>query len=535
MARKLRPNPRFDTSTFQPTEDLLFKPISIGGFKGQDKKSSRSTMDPATLQLVQNLNVRYGAYESRDGTEGVGTISPSDLLYAADVHLQNGSAYIVRWRTDGVDVLSAGVWVPATGDSFAGSKTWPFAITGWNDRILFSAGIGRMYELTFSPGFSIRQIADSPGKIIHLATFNGRVMASIYGTRVQWTVKFDHTDWSGQGSGFEDLQSAAGGKPDQQTAIIPVSDELAYCVRTGSVWQVGNTGDPDAPFSFTRGWTHIGSRYPQTVVSNERGFVAVGDDGQVWVVTPEGVSEIGANVSDDIDLDIPLMEQMSAAYDAKFGEYRLTIPSDATDSSRVLRYSFLNQGWVEDVYPFPIKSIAFTFIVTGMSTDELVGTTDALVGPTDELGTPTKNKGFMYTMRDTARWVVRDSAALTNDPLKDINWDGTRIASGFRMESGDVRAADVTKRCEIGQLILLYEADVAVDLIFEACEDAENWDLVSTATAPLTGRRTQPLSVDRNFERDHVQLAISTDVAPRVRIVAFQAMVRDGARIVDAH
>lgn len=533
MARKLRPNARFDTSGFQPTEDLIFKPVAIGGFKGQNKKSSRSAMDPAELQLVQNLCVRYGAYESRDGTEGVGTISPSDLLYAADVHLQNGSAYLVRWRTDGVDVFSAGAWVPATG-AFAGSKAWPFAITGWNDRILFTAGIGRIYELTFSPGFAVREIPDSPGRAIHLATFNGRVMASIYGTRVQWSVKLDHTDWSGAGSGFEDLQSAAGGKPDQQTAIVPVSDELAYCVRTGSVWSVGNTGDPDAPFSFTRNWTHIGSRYPQTVVSNERGFVAVADDGQVWVVTPEGVNEIGANISDDIDLDIPLMEQMSAAYDAKFGEYRLTIPSSATDSGKVLRYSFLNQGWYEDIYPFPIKSIAYTFIVTGMSTDELVGTTDNLVGATDDLGVPQKNKGFMYTMRDAARWVVRDSAALTNDPLKDIKWDGTRTASGFRMESGDVRATDVTKRCEIGQLILMYEADVPVDLTFEMTENDLDWDLVSAATAPAT-TRTQPMSVDRNFERDHVQLAISTDVAPRVRIIAFQALVRDGARIVDAH
>lgn len=535
MARKMRPNPRYDTSQYQPTEEMLFKPIPIGGFKGADKKSPSTSMDPATLRLVENLVVRNGAYESRDGTDAVGTIAPADLLYAADVHLVNGSAYIVRWRTNGVDVLSSGVWVPATGDAFAGSKNWPFALTGWNDRILFSAGIGRMYELTFSPGFSVREIPGSPGRIIHLATFNGRVMASVYGTRVQWSIKFDHTDWDGEGSGFEDLQSAAGGKPDQQTAIIPVSDELAYCVRTKSVWQIGNTGDPDAPFSFTRNWTHIGSKYPQTVVSTERGFMAVGDDGQVWDVSPQGISDVAPLISDDVNLDVALMEQMAAAYDVKFGEYRLTIPSDDTTSSRVLRYSRMNQGWTEDVYPFPIKSIAYTFIVTGMSTDELVGPTDALVGPTDDLGVAKQSKGFMYAMRDAARWVVRDNAALTNDPLKDINWDGTRIASGFRMESGDVRATDVMRRCEIGQLILMYQADVDVILSFQATEDSEAWEIVSTATATATGSRARPMSIDRNFERDHVQLAIATDVAPRVRIIAFLAMTRDGARIVDAH
>jgi hypothetical protein len=535
MARSLRPNPRFDASQFQPTEDMLYKPVPIGGFGGEDRKSPLTNLDPTALYLVENLIIRFGAYETRDGTDAVGTVSPSDLLYACDVHLVNGSAYNVRWRVDGVDVLSAGVWVPATGDAFAGSKTWPFAITGWNDRILFSAGIGRMYELTFSPGFSIRQIPDSPGKIIHLATFNGRVMASIYGTRVQWSVKFDHTDWSGEGSGFEDLQSSAGGKPDQQTAIIPVSDELAYCVRTASVWQVGNTGSFDAPFSFTRSWTHVGSRLPQTCVSNERGFTCVGEGGQIWSVSPEGIEDIGMRIADDIDLDIPLEEQMSAAYDAKFAEYRLSIPSGAIDSGLVLRYSFLNKAWTRDIYPFPIKSIAYTLIVTGMSTDELVGTTDALVGATDDLGVPKKNKGFMYAMKDAARWVVRDEPLMTNTATKDINFDGTRIASGFRVESGDIRITDPTKRIEVGQLILLYEADLAMTFVFENCSDSLTWELISIADGPLTGRRTNPLSVDRSFERDHVQLAISTDVATRCRIVALQAMVREGARIVDAH
>ncbi len=533
MARKLKPLPRFDTSQFQPTEDMLLKPIPIGGFKGMDKKTPLVALDPQAYRLAQNVNIRYNAWAARDGTSAVGTAAGSELLYACDVVLVDGSNYLVRFKTDGVDVWQAGAWVAATG-TFSGNVHSPFAITGWNDRILFTAGAGGIYQLTFNPSFAVAPVPDSPAGVVHLATFAGRVVASLFGTTVQWSVKFDHTDWSGLGSGFEDLQSAAGGRPDQQCAVVPASDEIAYCVRSESVWQISVTGDFDAPFAFSRIVTHVGSKLPATVKPVKQGFVCVGQRGQVWHMGPGILEDISGGMVDDFDLDVRLAELMSAAYDVKQDEYRITIPTASTTSSRVLRYSFLNKAWTEDVYPFPIKSISFTMIVTGMAVDDLVGTNDSLAGTVDDLGTPTRVEGFMYAMKDIRRFVVKDDPTMTDTATKDVAYDGTRVATGFRMESGDIKT-DFHRRQHFAELMLWYEANIGMTFTFEMSEDGGlTWTALGSPVVIANPGRTRPLSVQQNYDRPHLQFAVSTAVAPNTKLVHFAAMVTEGARIVDA-
>jgi len=536
MARSLRGQKRFDTSAFQPTEDMLVRPVPIGGLRGHDKMSPLPAMNPELLRLTRNINIRYGAYKTRDATDVVGDIAGAELLYACDVLLPNGDFFIIRFKVNGVDVFSNGVWNATSGDAFSGSKVAPFAITGWNDRILFTAGIGKIFELVFDPGFVITELVESPTDVIHLATFNGRVMASLKGTTVQWSVKNDHADWDGLGSGYEDLLSAPGGRPDQQTAIIPVTDELAYCLRTASVWQVGNTGDFDSPFSFSRVTTHVGSKFPNTVAATKRGFVCVGDGGQVWSISPEGTEDIAAPVSVDFDIELGAQRLMSGAYDVKFDEYRVTIPSsNMLTAQKVMRYSFSNKAWTEDIYPFPIKSIAYTQFAKVLSIDELVGTIDDLVGSIDDLGVGVRHPGCIYAMEGDGKYVVRDDNARSNDALRDVNFGGARVATGFRMESGDVKVGDPIKRQEFVELICWYEADTDVVLSFDYSYDGgTTWNLASQLTAPATNGRPRPISINRTADRDHLQFAVSTEATPSLRIISFQAMLREGARIVDA-
>lgn len=536
MARSLRNQPRYDTSQFAPTEDMLVRPVAIGGLRGHNKMSPLPSMDPELLRLVKNLNIRYGAYQTRDGTDLIGDIAGVEVLYATDVLLPDGSFFVVRFKTSGVDVFANGVWNVATGDIFTGSRIAPFAITGWNDRILFTAGIGKMFELVFSPGFVVTEIVDSPTDIIHLATFNGRVMASISGTSVYWTVKNDHTDWLGLGSGYEDLLSAPGGRPDQQTAIIPITDELAYCLRSSSVWQVGNTGDFDSPFAFSRVTTHVGSKLPNTVAATKSGFVCVGDAGQVWNVSPQGIEDIAPPVAIDFDIELGFQRLMSATYDVKFDEYRVAIPSvNMLTAQKVMRYSFSNKAWTEDIYPFPIKSLSYTHFAKVLSVDELVGTIDDLVGSIHDLGVGVRHPGCIYAMEGDSRYVVRDDNARSSDPLRDVNFSGARVGSGFRMESGDVHVGDPIKRQEFVELICWYESDTDVTLSFDYSYDGGvTWNLASQRTAYATNGRPRPMSIQRTADRSHLQFAVSTEATPNFKLISFQAMVREGARITDA-
>lgn len=535
MARNLKSMPRFDTSQFQPTEDMLVKPVQIGGLRGMNKMVPLPAMQGDLLRLVRNLNVRYGAYQSRDGTETIGTIAGAEILYACDVLLPDGSFYIVRWKTTGVDVFADGVWNATSGDTFTGSRVAPFAITGWNDRILFTAGIGKIFELTFGPHI-VTELSDSPENVIHLATFNSRVMASIFGTQIAWSVKADHTDWNGLGSGFEDLLSAPGGRPDQQTAVVPVTDEVAYCVRSASVWQIGNTGDFDAPFSFSRVWTYIGSKFPATVAGTKRGFICVGDGGQVWSVSPDGTEDIAASVASDFDIELGYQRLMSATYDVKFDEYRVTIPSsNALTAQKVMRYSFMNKGWTEDVYPFPMKSIAYTMFPKVLSVDELTGSIDDLVGSIDDLGVSIRNPGCIYGMEGNSKWVARDDKARGSEALRDVNFGGARVTSGFRLESGDVKVGDPIRRQEFVELLCWYETDAETTFDFDYSYDGGvTWNLASQVTVAATNGRARPLSIQRTADRDHMQFAVSTEASPNVRLISFQAMMREGARIVDA-
>jgi len=537
MARSLRNFPRFDTSGYVPPENMIPIPVPFGSLVGMDKTSPLPAMDPGKYRLVRNLIIRYGAYETRPGTDLLGDQADNELLYACDVILPDGSKYVVRWKTNGVEVYDNSGWVNASGDSFAGLATAPFAITGWNDRVLFTAGVGKVFELTFSGGFVVTELDESPEDVIHLTTFNGRVMASIKGTGIQWTVKNDHTDWTGLGSGYEDLLSAPGGRPDQQTAIIPVTDEVAYCVRSSSIWQVGNTGDFDSPFSFTLIYTHVGTKYVGTVAATRRGLCCVGDNGQVWFISPDvGAVDISSEVVPDFDVDPSYLEGMSASYDTKFDEYRVAIPTpNSLTAQKVLRYSFLNKGWTEDVYPFPIKSISYAQFTKSTTIDELVGTIDELVGSIDNLGVVIRNPGCIYATRGTSRLTIRDDVLMGSNTLRDVNFAGVRVASGFRLESGDLKITSAIKNQEFVEMILWYQSDKEVTLDFDYSYDGGvTWNLVSQIDAPATGIRPKAISVNRTVEREHLQVALSSTQAPAVKIIGASAMIREAGRTVDA-
>lgn len=540
MARGNRSPTRFRLRDFQPADGSVAQSVAIGGFGGMDVMTPLPAIQRDRFRLLRNVALRYNTYQTREGTSVIGAIAASELVYAVDVLLPNGSFYIVRFMTTGVNVFANGAWAATTGAAFTANRASPFAITGWNDRILFTAGIGKIFELVFSPSFAITELADAPTNVIHLSTFNGRVVASIVdtvGSRVAWSIKDDHTDWTGLGSGFEDLLSAPGGRPDQQTAVVPITDEIAFCIRSSSIWQIGNTGDFDSPFSFTQLYAHVGSKLPQTVAATERGVICVGDAAQVWDISPDGGAvDVAAPVSDEFKISFGAQRGMSATFDVKFHEYRVVIPTEnSLTAQKVMRYSRSNKAWTQDIYPFPIKSIAYTQFTKKTSIDELIGPIDSLIGQINDLGVSVRNPGCLYTMTNDSRWVVRDDGSRSSEALRDVSFGGAPIASGFRVESGDVYVSDPLRRQEFIELICWYEADAAVVLSFDYSYDGGvTWNLASQLTAPATGGRAQPVSVNRVADRPHMQFAVSAEQTPNLRIVSLQAMMREGARIVDA-
>lgn len=510
MARTNRLFPRA-MPQYQPQEhDVLAAAVPLE-LRGMDIQSPLHAMHPGMARMVRNLCIRHSAYETRDGISIVGTASPSDLLYALDVGLSTGVFKLTRFRTNAVDVWDGAMWATATG-AFAGLTTAPFAFSGWGDTLMFRGGSNKIYSLAYGPDI-VTEIADAPVGAIHLATFNARAVATLP-DGIYWSVRADNTDWSGLGSGFEDLKAAPGGRPDQPIAVIPITDEVAYHVRTNSIWQMNVTGDFDAPFSFSRLFEFVGGRYPQLCTAVTRGLICV-DDHHIWLVSPDGFKDIGKPIYDYLQAAQPYLAEATATYDPVWQEYRINLPGESDIEQKVLRYNIANDAWTYDFYDIPIKSIAYTLFTTAAPA--------------------TSRPGMVYTTTGSGRWVVKDDFTRNNLAGRDVRNSGDITTGGFRVETADLRRSPSVTRKQLVEIVGTYEAEASFELVFEYSYDGGFvWHPYSRITLPAT-TRPQAFSVMKTIDRDFIQIAAYTDQTPTVRLHRMDAMIVEGARITDAH
>lgn len=527
MARQNSPRSKgLDLFSLQVDPEAQVNPKMLFELRGMNTVAPLSMLPEGTLRLVQNLVVREGAYQTRDGTSVMGTESTPPITGLADTQTADNAVHVARFRTNGVDVFRGNDWQPVLTDfrMYAASN---LAKTTWGYDVLFSGGIGGIYKLRAEGVPSVTKIIGSPSNVIHLTTFNKRVIASIQGTRVQWTVNGNSDDWEGLGSGFEDLLSSPGGTVDTQTAVVPVTDETALVIRSNSVWQMNPTGNFDAPFSFNQLFPRVGSRYPGTVVAIPQGAIFLGNQA-VWRVTLNGFEDIGAPIRNLLAVSGGTLRLAQASFDDKWSEYRLVL------GDRVLRYSLLSGLWTEDRYPFPVRTLLYTRFSQNLTVDELTGIADALEGAADDLGLGEQSGVFLYAMGGSGRLVVRDDPERNSAVERDINAVGVPVPMDWRIESGNVYAGSPLHRTAITEIQTQYESTAEATFTFEFSTDGgSTWALLSEQIVEAT---TKPSinSVQRWFERDTMQLAISAANTPQMRLIGAVPMVVKGGRITDA-
>lgn len=480
-------------------------------------------MGTGVSRLVQNLVIREGAYQVRDGTSVLGDISPAPIIGVYDMLTSENIAYLIRFRSNGVDTFSSGVWSQAGGDSFNGYTTTPLAITPWNETVLFTAGMRGIFELTLGRPGTVHLIDDTPISVQHMTVFNNRVIASVRGKKIQWSARGDSRDWTGLGSGYEDLLAV----PGTQTAVVPITDEQAFVIRSNSVWMMTPTGNFDAPFNFNQFVDKIGSRYAGTVVAIPRGAMFLGNR-SVWMVTLDGFENVGQPIRDILTQDQATLRLAHASFDDKWREYRLII------GGRVLRYNLDNKAWTEDTYLFPIRSMHFAYFSSNLTVDELVGTVNALEGAVDDLGVGERQGAFVYAMGGDGRHVVWDDPTRNNEALRDVNNAGVAAEGGFRIESANIPAASPLHRTGLVRVQVEYEADAPFELVFEYSYDGGvTWVLYSTQTVAASDKPAI-VSVERWLERENLQIAVSSEASPHVRLMGVHLDVVKGGKIQDA-
>lgn len=437
---------------------------------GMDLTNAPNNLGPGRPEAILNLVPWPDSWRQRAATSIIGVtpaanidIATKELIYARQVYDAGGREWLVRWHTAGVDVLVSGVWVDCTGPTLTMTRYTKIAMTGWNNLIIFSDGASGMYALDMNArSYALISGAPAAG---HLTTFNTRIIASVPNTsRIQWCVARDYTDWTSTdlGAGYEDLLSAPDGSVDRQTAVLPISDEIAYCVRSNSIWQMEPTRNLAAPFAFSRVIGSLGSRWAPACTAIPGGIAFMNDRG-VYLLRGGQVEDLTPPIDPLFRAtDQATLRSAWMVYDAPgqcirllgaFTEERFDyIQSDHL----VLRWNFrIGGGWSADRYfgmdPVSI-SAAIDFRERG-TIGELTGTIGDLEGVVGDLLVSSKTSGVLFVMRSSSappfakNWVARESdGAVTGWSASGLVGDG---APFVLLTSGALRTDDASRLTQV--------------------------------------------------------------------------------------
>ena len=497
---------------------------------------------PSMGRLVQNLVIRDGAYKTRDAVDFVGAAGDGEVAYATEILLSNGDSWLIRWTETGLEYYDTGSWVGVLNGTLAKSDGASMVtITGWNDTVVFSTQLGKCWLLSFATVPTLTDLTESPVNVTHLTTFAGRIIASVLGTRIYWTVKNDNTDWTGLGSGFEDLIGSPGGMVDTQCGVVPISDEIAFAIRANRVWQMTQTGNFDAPFAFGQLIASVGSIAPSTLCSLPGAAAFLSKDNVVIVSPSGGKQEVGDPLRRTINaLGREYLRYACMVYDPREDELRLSIPDgDGQLNQKVWRYNRKADAWTQDSYQFGIRSISFSrylqSIVTIDGLDAISGTIDGLPGIIDELGVTDKTAGCIYAMADDSHRVAHDAYTRNNTSDRDTDFAGVYVPGGWRIESGYILPGTSIEKTQVIEVQLEYESEGSQDIAFEYSDDGgQNWTEFDRTTVSDTNDQSLILSVRKHIYRDRIQLAVSCEDSKTIRLIAMHVFTAKGARIADA-
>lgn len=141
------------------------------------------------------------------------------------------------------------------------------------------AGQYRQSYLTSAPMAKSMAVFDNYVIAWNVGSAAGQVL---YNTRVQWCQRGNPSNWTGEGSGFEDLLAMRG----RGTAVRGAADGRLILFTDLEIWYGVGASYP-AQFTFNALDTHMGCPFPMTIQESELGFLFVGTDMQLRVL-PKG-------------------------------------------------------------------------------------------------------------------------------------------------------------------------------------------------------------------------------------------------------
>lgn len=313
--------------------------------------------------------------------EALEQLSDQQFLNLLSYEPSPDSLYVVGVRPTGFSIRSyMGDWNDFTGDPIPPLQ--PGDVTSlavWGDKILLVGPSLGLIEL--DPALlTYRVVEEAPRGAHHVATFGGRVVLSRFANEpetVRWSARLDSNDWTGIGSGYEDLRTSG----DRVWHIWPITDTMAIMVRERSIWIMSVTGNVDVPFRFERMMDIVGTKYPRTWVQLGRSVIGVTNDDVVAVgldgLQSYGVPDIQEKLFTEFQGEL---DRAWGLYHRRYHEYWLGLDSG------IWRCRLATKAWFR--YPAP-PSLAAVYIDSPAygTYEQLVGSYEEQVEPMGEWNT----------------------------------------------------------------------------------------------------------------------------------------------------
>lgn len=437
----------------------------------------RSQMPQGAFREIRNGRVRDNWVGRRPGT--------AELIAKPDSNVVLKVATFEGERHDWVTRVSDS-GIHATHDSsqwftMSGTKTWPhhpqFDRTQFLGWLYLTEPSSRVIQVDFEKK-EYKELSDAP-KARFITTFAERLVVAAVGSqsggvspvRIAWSVNGDPTDWTGVGSGRENLIQNPSDFGDAITGIFGLGDR-AVVLRERSIWHITRQPIAAAPFRFTAIVTGLGCDMPHTAARTNRGSLifADRDTAGIWEYRPGSQPRrLSVPIDSNLADDLAAASRAEGAYDLFNQEYHLGLSVGDTEwLDKFWVFNLRKEAWSYDDSP------EVTTVAVGKRASDVI-LIDELTGDIDSQN-PSPN-GFI---NDWASQLIKRPILLKGTSSGEVleqsfdstdDYDGTAFEFLLRSQN----FSSISRKRTMKELLTALEAPNGGDVTFAASNDGSNW------------------------------------------------------------
>lgn len=467
---------------------VVASPHLLGGMV---KSMTRDQLSLASGEVVRNMRIREEDLRRRPGTALFGGSLPNAEPVLGIVMFINeaGDVWLIRITQNAFHVANASVagWTEyeiINAEDGVGSfpKSARLSYAQFFESLYIADGVNRIWEVNFGQQ-KVRELKDAP-RTQFIMTFAERIVAAninqffggVRPSGVAWPVNADPRDWTGLGSGNEDLAMHDVG--DAIAGLVSLEND-ALIIRRNSIWVMSRQPFEAPVFRFRQLMHGIGCDLPYSITRVPGGVIwADQRSREVYLFSlSEGPQRLASPVNEELFEDLKNLSFAQGVWDPFEREYHLALAFD-TDGDELTRTWVLDlerRAWIFDDSPTISTLGVVSLPGEGVAIDDLVGTIDAQVVEIDEYGedvgiTPSLFKGI------TTGQVIKQTYDAEND------WDGTVFEGEFHSQN----FGSQTNRRSIKDLALRVVAENGGDVLLEERAD-ESWRFTKTTELSASG------------------------------------------------